>query len=102
MTDSVPIACTLTAAELQDRGAAWRKLFSSGLVERSQIPGGIQLTAAPRAAAALIELIDLERDCCAWIHYDVTEAPGGEATATLTAPEDGEAVLAEMFRPSAD
>ena len=47
---------------------------------------------APGAAAALLELIDLERECCAWIHFDIQ----GSAV-TLTADGGGEAVLAGMF-----
>lgn len=70
--------------------------MGSGLVRRELVPGGIRLSAAPGAAAALIELfnlIDLERECCAWIHFDV----GGGSVVTLTADADGEAVLAGMF-----
>ena len=90
-----PIVCTLSAADMKDREGAWRKLMASGLVERDRVPGGIRLSAALGAAAALIELIDLERDCCAWIHFEVT----GGSIVTLTADSDGEAVLAGMFVP---
>jgi hypothetical protein len=94
MTEPRPIVCTLTRADLRDRGAAWRKLFASGLLIRDRVPGGIRLTAQSGALEALHELIDLERECCAWIDYDV-DASG----ATLTAAGDGEAVLAGMFLP---
>ena len=94
MADTPPIVCTLSAADLDDREGAWVKLMSSGLVERDVVPGGIRLTPAPGAAAALIDLIDLERECCAWIRFDV----GDYSVVTLTAGADGEAVLAEMFR----
>jgi hypothetical protein len=67
--------------------------MGSGLVRREPVPGGIRLSPAPGAAAALIELIDLERECCAWIHFDVGES----SVVTLTADADGEAVLAGMF-----
>ena len=94
MAESPPIACTLTAADLKDREGAWKKLMASGLVDRELVPGGLRLSAAPGAAAALIELIDLERECCAWIRFDVSD----RSVVTLTAEGDGEAVLAEMFR----
>jgi hypothetical protein len=94
VADTPPIACTLSAADLQDREGAWTKLMSSGLVGRQVVPGGIRLTPAPGAAAALIDLIDLERDCCAWIQFKV----GNRSVVTLTAHGDGEAVLAEMFK----
>jgi hypothetical protein len=92
MAEPRPIVCTLTAADLRNRGAAWRKLFASGLLNRDLVPGGIRLSAQPGAIGALRELIDLERECCAWIDYDV-DSTG----ATLTAQGDGEAVLAGMF-----
>lgn len=93
MPETQPIVCTLTASDLKDRGAAWQKLLGSGLVERARVPGGIRLIAAPGAVASLIELIDLERECCAWIHFDVSDG----AVVTLTADGDGETVLATMF-----
>ena len=68
--------------------------MSSGLVERDLVPGGIRLSPAPGAAAALIDLIDLERECCAWIRFEVSD----RSVVTLTAEADGEAVLAAMFR----
>jgi len=98
MGESPPIACTLTAADLRDRNAAWAKLLARGLVDRDRVAGGIRLHAANGAATALIELIDLERECCAWIRFAVTQDPiRGEVDVLLTAEGDGEAVLAGMF-----
>ncbi len=94
MTESRPIVCTLSGADLKDRGAAWRKLWKSGLLRRERVPGGLKLTAEPGATRALLDLIDLERECCAWIDYEVD----GSAV-TLTAGGAGELVLAGMFRP---
>jgi hypothetical protein len=88
-----PVACTLTASDLKDRAGAWSELMGSGLVERARIPGGIRLTPAPAVAQALIQLIDLERECCAWIDFEV----GAGSVVTLTAAGDGEAALAGMF-----
>jgi hypothetical protein len=93
MADTPPIACTLSASDLQDRQGAWNKLMGSGLVVRDVVPGGIRLSPASGAAAALIELVDLERECCAWIQFDVGEG----SVVTLTAEGDGAAVLAGMF-----
>jgi len=94
MKEPRPVVCTLTSSDLRDRGAAWRKLFASGLLNRDRVPGGIRLSAQPGAVEALRELIALERECCAWIDYEV-DSTG----ATLTADGDGEAVLAGMFLP---
>ena len=40
-----------------------------------------------------MQLIDLERECCAWIHFEVSDG----TAVTLTAEGDGEAVLASWF-----
>ena len=94
MPNKNPIVCTLSSADLRDRGHAWRKLWASGLLRRERVPGGIRLDAEPGGVEALHQLIDLERECCAWIDYSVDEHG-----ATLTADRDGEPVLAEMFLP---
>lgn len=93
MADNPPIACTLSPDDLRDREGAWRKLMGSGLVKRDVVTGGIRLSAAPGAAAALLELVELERECCAWIQFEVSDA-----AVTMTAAGDGEAVLTEMFK----
>jgi hypothetical protein len=93
MAETPPIACTLSTSELEDREGAWKKLLDSGLVKRELVPGGIRLKPAPGAATALMDLIDLERECCAWIQFDVGDA----SAVTMTAEGDGEAVLAGMF-----
>jgi hypothetical protein len=92
--DTPPIACTLSSEDLRDREGAWMKLLGSGLVKRNLVPGGIRLSAASGAAAALRELIELERECCAWIKFEVRDG----AVVTMTAEGDGKAVLTEMFK----
>jgi hypothetical protein len=42
-----------------------------------------------------MQLVDLERECCAWIRFEVSS----QSAVTLTAEGDGEAILAQMFRP---
>jgi len=84
--------CTLDASDMKDRNVAWQKLLGSGLVHRERIPGGVRLSAEPGAAEALLQLVDLERDCCAWIDYEVSGA-----SVAMTAEGDGEAVLAGIF-----
>ena len=93
MAGGRPIVCALTTSDLKDRGAAWAKLFASGMLRRERVRGGIRLVADPGAAEALIQLVDLERECCAWIDFAVEDG-----TVTMTADAAGEEVLASMFR----
>jgi len=102
METSRPLMCTLSAAEMGDRRSAWAKVLNSGLVTRESIPGGIAFHATPGAAEALIGLIDLERECCQWIDFEVLkDGASGAATINLTADGGGAAVLSGMFIPAA-
>lgn len=87
-----PIVCTLDATDLAGREGVWQELLRSGLVQRERVPGGIRLSAQPDAVGVLLQLVALERECCAWIDYEV-----GESSVTLTAEGGGEQVLAGMF-----
>jgi hypothetical protein len=89
---SLPVACTLTDDQGVERLKAWHELLD-GRVERVRVPGGIQLRPQADAAVALLELIDLERECCAWINYEV----GEDSVVTLTAAGEAEATLVGMF-----
>ncbi|HEX2646295.1 MAG TPA: hypothetical protein VHO95_03640 [Candidatus Dormibacteraeota bacterium] len=86
------VACTLTADELKDTQKAWRKLFGTGLISREEIPGGIRLVVNDGSADALRQLIDVERECCPWITFDL-RGP----VVTMTADADGEAAIREMW-----
>jgi hypothetical protein len=88
-----PVACTLSAADLHERSAAWDRLLESGQVRRTRVRGGLQLKPEPTAVKTLMRLIVLERECCPWIDFEV----GDDSTVTLTAEGDGEAVLSGMF-----
>lgn len=95
MREPRPVVCTLTAAELSDRGAAWQRLFASGLLHRESTVGEIVLRAEPGAWDALSRLIALERECCAWIDYEIDGL-----TVRMSAAGAGAEVLAEMFQPA--
>jgi hypothetical protein len=90
--DEIPIACSLSAADVVKRQRLWRELLDTSLLARESIPGGLRLTVRPGAGTQLCALIDLERDCCPWITFAVD----GESV-TMTAVGDGEEALAQMF-----
>jgi hypothetical protein len=90
--DEIPIACSLSAADLAERQRLWRELLDTSLLGRESIPGGLRLTVRPGAGPPLQALIDLERDCCPWIRF----ALNGESV-TMTAVGDGEEALRQMF-----
>lgn len=91
--EAEPIACSLSAAELGERGAEWDALLTRSLVSSQAIPSGVRLTVEAVAAGELARLIDLERACCAWMRFDFESAE----TVAITAEGEGPAVLRNMF-----
>jgi hypothetical protein len=90
---SETIMCTLTQAELEDVGAAWRRLFGEWLVARELVPGGLRLAVIPSAEPALRQLVEIEVECCKWINFAI-EGP----SVTMTAVGDaGEQTIREMW-----
>jgi hypothetical protein len=86
------VACTLSRSELEETGAAWQKLFRLSLVSRDEVPGGLRLLFHAGSADALRQLIDIERECCRWITFELDGA-----TVTMTSPGPGAAAIREMW-----
>ncbi len=89
----IPLACSLDASEMLERSAAWSRLLGAHLLARDLIPGGIRIRVAPAAAGELARLVDLERECCAWIDFRFPDA----RTVEMTGSAEGEQALAGMF-----
>jgi hypothetical protein len=86
------IACTLSQEELSDTTSAWQKLFRTALLERAEIPGGLRLVVNDASAEALQRLIEIERDCCRWITFEL-DGP----RVSMTAEGAGATVLRSMW-----
>jgi hypothetical protein len=89
---SQTVACTLTQEDLRETRRAWQKLFRQSLVSRREVPGGLRLEVHPGSADALRQLIDIERNCCSWITFEL-DGP----VVTMTSPGAGEAAVREMW-----
>ena|ERR1700694_839833 len=96
--DTNPIACSLSASSLGVREDEWRALLDASLARSERIERGVRITVQATASGELRRLIDLERDCCAWMEFQF-DAP---ETVVITAPAAGVDVLVAMFldRPS--
>jgi hypothetical protein len=96
---SPPIVCTLTAAELGDRGAAWRKVCAYALASEA-VPGGVRITFAPVTGVpeSLRELVRLEADCCPWMAFAIEQQSAGGTHLSVTAQgEEGERAIRQQF-----
>ena len=86
------IACTLSPSDLRDTQAAWQKLFRMSLISRDIIPGGLKLVVHDGSADALRQLIDIERECCRWITFEL-DGP----IVSMTADGDGASAIRSMW-----
>jgi hypothetical protein len=84
----IPIVCTLPPADLARRRAALAALRSSA-VEVRRIDDGLVIAfpAGPGLLARLAEVIDLERQCCRFLHFRLDVEPdGGSIALAITGP----------------
>ena len=103
MPDELPIACTLTAAELPLRQAQVADLGRDALVDsrRDGAHAELRFAAGAGVRERVDSLVDAESECCSFLAMRVEETTD-EVRLIIDAPEDAELVLAELvqaFRP---
>lgn len=72
----VPIACTLSSAELPER-LAWIRLVTAQSLMGHRLDGRtLHLTYSRAARAELERIVAGERQCCSSLRFDLHDAPG--------------------------
>ena len=91
-------ACTLTPAEMPDRVARWRDLFSHALNSRLT-PGEAVITFdnTDWVKSELDELVKLERICCAHVTWSLLETPARLSLTLLAVPGALRAIIAAIL-----
>ena len=94
------LVCTLTAADYQDREAAWLKV-GSYIRASAAIPGGLRFRFAPARGLgdSLTELVRLEAECCTWMAFAMSGSSNGITLSITANGEDGERGVRETFAP---
>ena len=94
MAQDLPIACTLTGAELPERLAEIAEVGRAGLVsvERHDASAVLRFRAEPALRERLAAVVEAESRCCAFLDLRLTDEPGA-IVLTLGAPAGGEPVL---------
>ncbi|MBY3038776.1 hypothetical protein [Rhizobium laguerreae] len=85
-SDAPPIACTLDAGDFKTRTAQIEALAFRHLRNLSRQRLSIELTYAAEALPELRELVRKERECCAFLHFDLRE-DRDSVRLRITAPE---------------
>src|SRR4051794_28464228 len=97
MPNELPIACSLSAAELPERLAEMNDLGRSALlgVERKGTTAVLRFGHRPETSARLAAVVAAEAQCCAFLDMTLRESPDALAL-TIVAPPDAGPVLDEL------
>ena len=98
--NSLPIACNLTSAELQERRRTVLQKLRDAVVEVKELADGYSysFTSEVNRFTELADMIDLERQCCPFLQFRVTVAVGnGPLTLEITGPEGTKDFLLSTF-----
>jgi hypothetical protein len=96
----LPILCTLTETELQERRQTILKVVGEAALESHAIAGGYcyRFKPQPEMLTQVARLIDLERQCCRFLTFKlVAEAGDQPLTLEITGPPEAAAFLADLF-----
>ena len=98
---NLPVACSLTGPELQERRNSVLQKVRGAMSEIKETSGGYayRFPSDEGWVSELARLIELERQCCPFLRFQVTvEAGGGPIWLELSGPEGTKAFLEEIFR----
>jgi hypothetical protein len=93
----LPVACTLDAAEMAQRGAEIRALGRDGLevAERGERSVTLRFRADPAIRERVEAIVAAESRCCAFLDFSVAEAEDATVL-TIAAPEGAEPALHDL------
>ena len=99
--EPVVVACSLSQSELAQRAERWRALSLTTQPAVTQTDHGLRLSypAGPAITAELTALAGLERSCCAFATWSVSQQDG---RVTLDIEADGEEAIGAVRHLFAD
>jgi NAD(P)-dependent dehydrogenase (short-subunit alcohol dehydrogenase family) len=94
----IPIACTLAANELVDRGSEWARMIERATAQE-MTDEGARLTFArePALASDLADLVAREVDCCGFFTFTL-RVSHDEIALFVSAPPDARALVEAFAR----
>jgi hypothetical protein len=99
MTETTPVACTLTPAGLAAQGERWHRLMAQAMTERAETADGLRICFRPEAEEELRALAAVETECCPWATWTV-ERDASTIVLDVRSTAVGVATLAGMFAPA--
>ena len=100
MPTSLPIACTLSAADLREQRDTLLLGLADHAVQRAPLARGIRLRFSPTAERMrqIDAVVRRERECCPFLEFRIGLGIGGSAlTLDVTGPEGTAGLLTELL-----
>jgi hypothetical protein len=96
---TVPVACTLTPADLAAQAGRWQRLMARAMTERAETADGLRMSfrREPGTEEELRRLVAVESECCAWADWTV-EMSAGNLMLEVRSAGTGTATVHGMFR----
>ncbi len=97
-TRTMPVACSLTSADLAAQAGRWEQLAARAMTGRAETAHGLRISFRPEDGAEdeLCKLIAVENECCGWADWTVRTG-GGLLVLDVRSTGDGIATLHSMF-----
>lgn len=96
--NDLPVACSLTSAELQERRSTVLQNLRGVVVEVRELEGGYAYSFPSDNLTEIAAMIDLERQCCPFLRFRLTVEPnGGPLWLELAGPDGTKEFLREIF-----
>lgn len=86
---TAPVACTLSAADMGSRLTRIRLLTRTYLRGHDMQGSTLRLTYGLDAAAELSAIVELERECCAFLAFHLTAGPDALQLLIVGPPQGG-------------
>ena len=98
--DKLPIACSLTSAELREREATLLAQFRAAIVKTEELQDGyaFQIPGDGDSIRQVVELIVAERECCPFLVFEVSAPPNtGPVTVRVSGPAGTKEFLSSLL-----
>lgn len=95
-SDPTPIACTLSAGDYKNRVSAIADLNAQSLHSVARSALRLELRYSASARQQVEEMVRRERECCAFLGFDIQEL-GSEIVLTVITPEEAREAAATLF-----
>jgi len=98
--DKLPIACSLTSAELREREATLLAQFRAAIIKTEELQEGyaFRIPGDGDSFQQVAELIVAERECCPFLVFEVSALPNmGPVTVRVSGPAAAKEFLSRLL-----